>query len=102
MYVLMYLAAIKLRYSQSNVKREFKIPGGKLGIWTISGWGIISMIIIFVLALLPPSQSNVESISLIMFEVLMIAGTIAVVLVPQLIYWKRKPSWIPKKPIKEK
>jgi amino acid transporter len=96
MYVLMYLAAIKLRYSQSNVKREFKIPGGKVGMWAISGWGIVSMMVIFVLALLPPSQSSVESISLIVFEVLMIAGTIVVVLVPQLIYWRRKPSWIPK------
>jgi amino acid transporter len=102
MYVLMYLAAIKLRYSQSNVKREFKIPGGKVGMWAISGWGIVSMIIIFVLALLPPSQSSVESISLIVFEVLMIVGTITVVLIPQLIYWQRKPSWVPKKQTKEK
>jgi amino acid transporter len=102
MYILMYLAAIKLRYSQSNVRREFKIPGGKVGMWAIGGWGIGSMIVIFVLALFPPSQSSVESISLIMFEVLMIAGTIAVVLVPQLIYWQRKPSWVPKKQTKEK
>ena len=93
MYVLMYLAAIKLRYSQSNVKRAFKIPGGKRGMWAISGWGIISMIIIFVLALLPPTQAGVESISLVAFEALMIVGTIVVVVIPQLIYWKRKPSW---------
>ena len=93
MYVLMYLAAIKLRYSQSNVKRAFKIPGGKGGMWVISGWGIISMIIIFILALLPPTQASVESISLVAFEALMIVGTIGVVMIPQVIYWKRKPSW---------
>ena len=97
MYILMYLAAIKLRYSQSNVKREFKVPGGKVGMWAIAGWGIASMIVIFILALFPPSQSSVESISLLAFEFLMIAGTIGVVLVPQIIYWQRKPSWIPKK-----
>jgi amino acid transporter len=100
MYVLMYLAAIKLRYSQSNVKRAFKVPGGKAGMWATSGWGIVSMLIIFVLALLPPSQSSVESISLIAFEALMIAGTIAVVIIPQLIYWLRKPSWKPKEQTK--
>jgi amino acid transporter len=100
MYVLMYLAAIKLRYSQSNVKRAFKVPGGKVGMWAISGWGIVSMIIIFVLALLPPSESSVESISLIAFEALMIVGTIAVVIVPQLIYWLRKPNWMPKEQTK--
>ena len=101
MYILMYLAAIKLRYSQSDVKREFKIPGGKAGMWVISGWGIVSMIIIFVLALFPPTQSGIESIGIIAFEVLMIAGTIAVVLVPQLIYWRRKSSWIPNEQSKE-
>jgi amino acid transporter len=97
----MYLAAIKLRYSKSNVKREFKVPGGKAGMWIISGLGISSMIIIFILALFPPTQSSVESIGLIAFEVLMIAGTIAVVLVPQLIYWQRKTSWIPNEQSKE-
>jgi amino acid transporter len=97
MYVLMYLAAIKLRYSQSDVKRAFKIPGGKVGMWATSGWGIVSMIIIFVLALLPPTQASVESINLVAFEALMIAGTIGVVIIPQVIYWKRKSSWMPKK-----
>jgi amino acid transporter len=97
MYILMYLAAIKLRYSQLNVKRAFKVPGGKLGMWATSGWGIVSMIIIFVLALLPPAQASVESINLVAFEALMVVGTIGVVLVPQVIYWKRKPSWITKK-----
>jgi amino acid transporter len=93
MYVLMYMAAIKLRYSQPHVKRAFNVPGGKAGMWIISGWGIASMIIIFVLALLPPTQASVEAISLVAFEALMIVGTIGVVMVPQLIYWKRKQSW---------
>jgi amino acid transporter len=97
MYVLMYLAAIKLRYSQPRVKRAFNVPGGKVGMWAISGWGIVSMIIIFVLALLPPTQASVESISLVAFEALMVVGTIGVVMVPQLIYLKRKPSWKSKK-----
>jgi hypothetical protein len=64
--------------------------------WIISGWGIISMIIIFILTLLPPTQKNVESINLIAFEALMIVGTIGVVLIPQVIYWKRKPGWASK------
>jgi amino acid transporter len=93
MYVLMYLAAIKLRYSQPHVKRAFNVPGGKVGMWAIGGWGIVSMAIVFVLALLPPTQASVESISLVAFETLMIVGTIGVVAVPQLIYWKRKQSW---------
>jgi amino acid transporter len=100
MYILMYLAAIKLRYSQPNVKRAFKITGGKAGMWIISGLGIASMLTIFVLALLPPTQANVESINLVAFEALMIVGTIGVVLIPQVIYWKRKPSWAKKEQTK--
>jgi amino acid transporter len=102
MYLLMYLAAIKLRYSQPSVKRAFKIPGGKVGMWLIGGWGIFSMITIFVLALLPPAQANVETINLVAFEALMIIGTIGVVLIPQVIYWKRKPSWLPQNTKNEK
>ena len=102
MYLLMYLAAIKLRYSQPNVRRAFKIPGGKVGMWLIGGWGIFSMITIFVLALLPPTQANVEAINLVAFEALMIIGTIGVVLIPQVIYWKRKPSWLPQNTKNEK
>jgi hypothetical protein len=49
------------------------------------------------LALLPPTQASVESISLVAFEALMVVGTIGVVMVPQLIYLKRKPSWKSKK-----
>ena len=56
-------------------------------------WEKHKLAIIFVLALLLPTQASVETISLVAFEALMIVGTIGVVMVPQLIYWKRKQSW---------
>ena len=40
MYLLMYAAAIKLRYSYPDMPRHFRwCPGGNLGMWMIAGGG---------------------------------------------------------------
>ena len=39
MYFLMYAAAIRLRYSEPDRLRKFKIPGGILGMWLMAGLG---------------------------------------------------------------
>jgi amino acid transporter len=96
MYFLMYSAAIKLRYSQPDVKRPFKVPGGKLGMWITAGWGFAAIAFVFVISMLPPSQTTVSSTSVTVFEAFMILGTIGVSIVPLIIYRFRKPSWIPK------
>ena len=98
MYFLMYMAAIKLRYSQPDVKRPFKIPGGKVGMWIVGVWGFVALAFVFVISLLPPSQTSVSStaISTVAFETFMVLGIIGVCIVPLLIYQFRKKSWIPK------
>jgi amino acid transporter len=92
MYFLMYAAAIKLRYTQPNTERKFKVPGGKLGMWIVSGWGIIAMVFVFCIALLPPTQVKENPVP---FEIFMIGGTILVTAVPLVIYRFRRPSWKP-------
>ena len=96
MYFLMYSAAIKLRYSQPETKRPFKIPGGKLGMWITAGWGFAAIAFVFILAMLPPSQASVSSTSVVGFELFMILGTIGVSIIPLIIYRFRKPSWVQK------
>lgn len=56
MYVLMFAAAIKLRYKYPNVKRAFKIPGGKIGMWCVAGLGLIGSAATFFIGFFPPSQ----------------------------------------------
>jgi amino acid transporter len=90
MYLLMYAAAIKLRYSHPDVKRAFSIPGGKLGIWIVAGFGCLAMLFLFYLALLPPSQITEGGSNYVTF---MLLGTAAVVAVPLLIYHFKKPEW---------
>ena len=89
MYFLMYAAAIRLRYSHPNVPRAFSIPGGKAGMWAVAGFGILMMALLFILAMLPPSQIS-EGSSFVAF---MIVGTLVVVAIPLIIYAFRKPSW---------
>lgn len=37
MYMMMYASGIKLRYTQPDLKRSYKVPGGKMGMWLIAG-----------------------------------------------------------------
>jgi amino acid transporter len=92
MYLLMYAAAIRLRYSQPKVPRPFSIPGGKLGMWLVAGFGFLSMIFLFLLALTPPSQIS-EGSSANTYVAFMLIGTLAVVAVPLIIYHFKKPEW---------
>lgn len=55
-YIFMFAAAIRLRYKHAQVKRAFKIPGGKLGMWLVSGIGILTCCATIVLGFIPPSQ----------------------------------------------
>src|SRR5690606_6043846 len=35
MYVLIFAALIKLRYSQPDTERAYRIPGGRIGVWVV-------------------------------------------------------------------
>ncbi len=96
MYLLMYAALIKLRYSQPDVKRPFKIPGGKAGAWLVGGWGFASMVFMFILGVLPPSEITGSGLTTPEYIILMIVSTIIICLIPLIINKKRKSSWIPK------
>ncbi|MCF0227100.1 MAG: amino acid permease, partial [Methanobrevibacter sp.] len=95
MGLLMYAALIKLRYSQPNVERAFKIPGGKFGVWLVAGWGFVAMIFLFILGILPPSQITDFGLTNIQYILLMLVSTIIIVLIPLIIYRKRDERWLP-------
>ncbi len=56
MYLLIFLSVIKLRYSQPDTKRLYKIPGGKIGLWLIAGGGALFCVIAFLLGFVPPEE----------------------------------------------
>lgn len=94
MYVLLFAAAIRLRYTRPDVKRSYKIPGGFVGIWAIAGLGLVGSFLTFVIGFFPPAQIAVGST---FFYVLFLLLTVVLAcLAPSLILWFKKPSWTKK------
>ncbi|MGL5432816.1 MAG: amino acid permease, partial [Plesiomonas shigelloides] len=91
MYIMMFAAAIYLRYSQPNTPRPYRVPGGNLGMWIIAGMGFLGSVVACVLSFIPPSQisvGNPES-----YVLILLIGTVVFFAIPLWIYACRKPQW---------
>ena len=92
MYLLMFAAAIYLRYIMKDAPRSFRI--GKKGnglMWLVAGLGFFGSLIAFILSFIPPGQIAIGN-KTVWFSV-MIIGCIVFVAIPFIIYSLRKPSW---------
>ncbi|MDD1677891.1 MAG: APC family permease [Methanomicrobiales archaeon] len=91
-YILIFAALIKLRYSKPDAPRPFKIPGGIPGIWLIGGMGAFGVIFAFVVGLMPTGDfTSAEAVS---YTLGVLLGTFLLA-VPPLIFLKmKKPGWI--------
>ena len=99
MYMLMFAAAIILRYKRPGLLRPFKIGKSNILIWVIAGMGFLGSLLAFVLSFVPPSQISTGN-NTVWYSVLII-GAIVFVTIPFIIYAKRKPSWQDADAIKE-
>ena len=92
MYLLMFAAAIYLRYNMKEANRPFRIGSKGNGLmWLIAGVGFLGSLLAFVLSFIPPGQIAVGSNA--MWYSVLVIGCIVVVAVPLVIYAMRKPSW---------
>ncbi|WP_308465189.1 amino acid permease [Rathayibacter soli] len=91
MYLLMYAAAIRLRYTQPKLARAFKIPGGKAGMWIVAGLGFAAVAFSLLVSFFPPTQLPVGNP--VIYVALVAAGLVVFVSAALLIYRFRKPSW---------
>ena len=95
MYLMMFAAAIYLRYSMQDAPRPFRLGSkGNCVMWIVSGMGFLGSLLAFVLSFIPPAQISVGS-NAVWYSVLVI-GCIVVVVAPFIIYAMRKPSWVDK------
>lgn len=60
MYFLVFLAVIKLRYSQAHKQRAYKIPGGKAGVWIVAGIGAITCVLALLIGFVKPTDIEVH------------------------------------------
>ena len=92
MYLLMFAAAIYLRYNLKDVARPFRIGSKGNGLmWIIGGLGFLGSLLAFILSFIPPGQIAVGSNA--MWYSVLVIGCIVVVVAPLIIYAMRKPSW---------
>ena len=95
MYLLMFAAAIYLRYSMKKSERPFRIgKSGNALMWVVAGMGFLGSLLAFVLSFIPPAQIAIGS-NAVWYAVLTI-GCIVVVIAPFIIYAARKPGWVDK------
>ena len=92
MYLLMFAAAIYLRYSMKKAERPFRIGNKGNGLmWIIGGLGFLGSLLAFILSFIPPGQIAVGSKT--MWYAVLVIGCVVVVVIPLIIYALRKPSW---------
>ena len=80
MYMMMYWAGIKLRYTQPDLPRGYKVPGGKAGMWIVAGVGFLAVFFSFIVTFSPPSQLPVGSPAF--YTGLVAVGTASFVIIP--------------------
>jgi glutamate:GABA antiporter len=87
MYFIMFIAAIKLRISQPNHHRAFKIPGGMAGMLFVAGIGIIGVLTTLGVSFIPPQGIDVGSMA--RYETTLILGLILMCAPPFITTWRQ-------------
>ena len=80
MYALMFAAVIKLRYSQPETPRPYRIPGGLPGVWLVGGVGLVGCAVSFYLGFIPPSQ--LKTGNTVVYVALLALATVVLTLPP--------------------
>lgn len=95
-YVLMFVAFLRLRYTQPNRPRGFRVPGGKVGAWIVACIGILASVFGIVLAFYPPAQLKAEVGSGATYDIIIIALLAFVVLACVFIYRasRKHKDWV--------
>lgn len=88
MYFMLFLALIKLRYSQPHAHRSYKIPGGKVGIWIVGGVGAITCVVALLIGFLKPTDIVVHHAAGEYATILLI-GIVLCCMPPALFIWQK-------------
>jgi glutamate:GABA antiporter len=83
-YVVMFAAALRLRYKYPEVKRAFVIPGGKPGLWIMCLMGLISSVLAAIIGFFPPGQIPIGNV--LTYEIILFSGVLLGCLVPWGLY----------------
>jgi amino acid transporter len=88
MYVMMFIAALYLRYKFKDQPRPFAIPGGKIGMWLVCLLGLLGCAITLAVGFFPPRGINVGSV--FSYEVIFVSGILATILPTAFFYYYKR------------
>lgn len=91
MYVLIFAALIRLRYTDPDRPRPFKVPGGMPGVWFMGLLGLAGSVFAFVVGFVPPSQ--ITTGGHLKYILLMILFTLILTVAPIVLAFFKKDSW---------
>jgi amino acid transporter len=79
MYFLMYISVLRLRRTEPDAPRPFKIPGGKPGLLLVTGAGMAGALFTFFLGFIPATHlstaGTIAYVGVMAFGMLVIIGT---------------------------
>ncbi|HTX70519.1 MAG TPA: APC family permease [Solirubrobacteraceae bacterium] len=96
MYLQVFASAIRLRYTEPNVARPYRIPGGKAGIWIVGGIGLFGCLFGFVMGFVPPA--GIKHWPTPLYVLAMAVGIVITSAPPFIVEKVKKRSWIPAHP----
>lgn len=93
-YMTMFLVALKLRYSSPDTPRAYEVPGGRPGIWFVTGLGIASSLFAFFAGFIPPVEGSGKEAHPLVYVGFLLTGIVVLCGSALIIERYRKPSWV--------
>lgn len=93
MYILMFISAIKLRYSRPNVPRAYRIPHPHKGMWIAATIGGLTSLFGIFVGFFPPASLNVGNIYV--YEGFLVSVLVVMIAIPLVLHAYRSPDWMP-------
>lgn len=91
MYIILFAAALRLRYSQKTILRPFKIPLGDIGMWITCVIGITTCLMVILIGFLPPI-GKIDVGNGMGYELVLIIGLCVFILPTLFIHRLNKPQ----------
>ena len=91
MYIMLFAAVIKLRFTRKHTPRPYEIPGRWVGLWAVTGVGFLVCLLGILISFKPTSEAGDMPTAL--YVVILFAGTGSFVLMPFIFWIFKRPSW---------
>ena len=86
-YLFMFAAGIRLRYTHPDTPRSYRVPFGKTGMWIMAGLGFMTSLGAILVGFLPPPDIVLGSV--LRYEALLIVGIVLACGVPIWLYGRQ-------------